>query len=149
MQDFYDAPAHRLMRLVQLGRRAEALASSSLWLCAGCGQCSARCPNELDVAGVLETLRQMARRAGILPQPNVEAFARCFLNSVRAHGRVFELGFLLRYKLASGRLFEDLDLGPKLLKLGKLSLKPHSCRGQAEVEAIFQRFSNEGAHERN
>jgi heterodisulfide reductase subunit C len=144
MQGFYDLSAHRIMRLAQAGRRNELLGCSSIWLCVGCGQCSARCPNELDVAGVLETLRQMARREGRVPERRQDAFAQSFLESVRANGRVFEIGFLLRYKLKTGRLFDDAELGPKLMKLGKLNLKPHECGGQAEVEAIFRRFSERG-----
>ncbi len=140
MQPYYDLAAHQVMRLVQTGQRKAALTCSSLWLCAGCGQCSARCPNQLDVALILETLRHMARRAGYNPQPRVAQFSRAFLKSVHSHGRVFELGLLLRYKLASGRLLDDADLAPRLLKVGKLHLTPTSTPGQAEVAAIFRRY---------
>ena len=139
MQPFYDRPAHQVLRLVQAGRRKAALSAASLWLCAGCGQCSARCPNQIDVALVLETLRQTARREGICPQPHVERFARAFLESVLTHGRVFELGLLMRYKFSSGRFLDDADLAPRLLAVGKLALTPHTTPGQAEVADIFRR----------
>ena len=146
MQPYYDLAAHQIMRLVQTGQRKAALTSSSLWLCAGCGQCSAHCPNQLDVANVLETLRHMARRSGLNPQPRVEHFARAFLNSVRDHGRMFELGLLMRYKLSSGRVLDDADLGPRLLKVGKLAFSAHPAKGQPEVAEIFRRFEKgEGA----
>lgn len=140
MQPFYDRPAHQVLRLVQTGRRQAALSASALWLCAGCGQCSARCPNQIDVALVLESLRQMARAEGFHPELGVERFARAFLESVLTHGRVFELGLLMRYKFASGRLLDDADLAPRLLAVGKLAFTPHATPGQAEVAEIFRRY---------
>jgi len=65
----YDIPVHKVMRLVQLGDREAALSCRSLWLCATCQACTTRCPNNIDVARVMDVLRHMARRAGYAPEP--------------------------------------------------------------------------------
>ena len=42
------------MRAVQMGLKDEALKNRSLWLCLSCSTCSARCPNNIDVAAVMK-----------------------------------------------------------------------------------------------
>ncbi len=51
-----------LIRLVQLGRVAEALHSPLLWSCIGCEQCSTACPNRLDAHLVVRSLRRLSAR---------------------------------------------------------------------------------------
>ncbi|MFZ5650907.1 MAG: 4Fe-4S dicluster domain-containing protein [Bacillota bacterium] len=51
-----------LIRIVQLGRVGEALHAPLLWSCIGCEQCSMVCPNRLDAARVVRSLRRLAAR---------------------------------------------------------------------------------------
>lgn len=51
-----------LIRLVQLGRVGEALRAPLLWSCIGCEQCSTACPNRLDAAGLVRSLRRLSAR---------------------------------------------------------------------------------------
>ena len=56
----YDYPANQIMRLIQLGQEDIVLQSRSIWLCANCQACTTRCPCNIDVARVMETLRVMS-----------------------------------------------------------------------------------------
>lgn len=51
-----------LIRLVQLGQVAEALQSPLLWSCIGCEQCNMACPNRLNVAHLVRSLRRLSAR---------------------------------------------------------------------------------------
>lgn len=138
----YDIPVHQVMRLVQLGHRERALSCRSIWLCATCQACTTRCPNNIDVARVMDVLRHMARRAGHAPEPTVKTFTDGFLASVARHGRVFEAGLAAVFAIKSGKPLQDAGLGPAMLSRGKLAFLPHEPEGQgkAEVAAIFERF---------
>lgn len=139
----YDIPVHQVMRLVQLGHRQRALSCRSIWLCATCQACTTRCPNNIEVATVMDVLRHMARRAGLAPERLVKTFADAFLASVARHGRVFEVGLAAVFALKSGKPLQDAGLGPAMLSRGKLAFLPHepSPQGKAEVAAIFARFA--------
>jgi len=50
----------QMVRMVQLGLRDELLESPSIWFCLHCETCGARCPNEISIAGLTQTLREMA-----------------------------------------------------------------------------------------
>lgn len=140
---FYDYPVSQVMRLVQAGQRETVLSCRSLWLCATCESCTTRCPNNIDVARIMDVLRHMARRAGYAPEPQVKAFWDSFLDSVKKHGRVFEMGVVAKYISRTGRILTDVDLGKDLLPKGKLSFKPHDIVGKESVASIFKRYSEE------
>ncbi len=140
----YDIPVSQIMRLVQAGQKARVLGCHSLWLCATCESCTTRCPNSIDVARVMDVLRHMARREGYAPERGVKAFWDCFLDSVRKHGRVFEVGLLANYVARTGRFWTDIELAPRIVPKGKLSLKAHDIKGRHEVEKIFARFLAQG-----
>ena len=53
-----------LVRLVQLGQ-LDVLNSKTIWVCSSCFNCYARCPREIDVAKVIETLRQINLRTNV------------------------------------------------------------------------------------
>lgn len=142
----YDYPVNQIMRLVQLGHKEAVLNSRSIWLCATCQACTTRCPNNLDVAGIMETLRIMSRQEDTVSEKEIALFYHEFLESVRAFGRVFETGLLPVFSLKAKRPFTDLDLVPQVIKKGKLALLPHRIRGRKQVAQIFERFE---IHEKN
>ena len=57
----------KLMRMTQLGMKDRVLVSEALWLCAACFTCVDHCPQGVDIAGVLRTLRNIAVNEGIVP----------------------------------------------------------------------------------
>lgn len=139
----YDIPVHKIMRLLQQGRRQELLSCRSVWLCASCSSCSVRCPNKIDVAHVMDVLRHMARREGHAPEYAVKAFTDSFLASVERNGRAFEMGILATYALRTGRVWTGIDLAPKILPKGKLSPVAHKVKNPEAIARIFQRFREE------
>jgi heterodisulfide reductase subunit C len=55
---------NQVIRLVQLGLEEDALASNTIWVCASCLACHARCPRGVDLAKVMEALRAIRLRPG-------------------------------------------------------------------------------------
>ncbi len=135
-----DLMPNQVMRMVQLGLEDEVLRSKTIWVCAACQTCTARCPNDIDIAHLMDTLRRMSLEAGIPPaEPKVVKFHKALLHSVRRHGRLFELGMVGRYKLTSMDLFSGTKLGMGLLAKGKLHFLPERIRGKREVRKMFKK----------
>lgn len=51
----------KIIRMVQLGLE-EALESKTIWVCTTCFNCEVRCPRGIDIANVMEALRQLVLR---------------------------------------------------------------------------------------
>jgi heterodisulfide reductase subunit C len=144
-----DVPPDRVIRLALLGQEEMLLGSRTIWVCAACETCTTRCPNGIDIAGVMDWLKEEAvRRGQTLPQPEVAAFHRFFLESIRqAGGRLPEAALMRRFTLFKLRrrpqareLWENFKLGWALFKRGRLRpVGPAALRGRAEIDQIFQK----------
>ncbi len=137
---FFDLTPMQVVRMCTYDLAEVLLSSRTIWLCASCETCTTRCPNGIDIAGLMDVLRHLAlARSKQISEPRVKAFHRAFLKSLRSHGRVFEVGMIARYKLLSGDLFSDMGLGLKMFTQGKLKLLPNRIKGKREIREIFKR----------
>jgi heterodisulfide reductase subunit C len=135
-----DYTPNQIMRMTQLGLKDRLLGSSSIWLCATCSTCTARCPRNLDLARVMDTLRVIAHREGIKArQPEIQIFHQTFLDALCSEGRVSELKMIGQYKIRSRKFMQDVPMGIKMFTKGKLSLKSEKIQGVEEVRKIFKK----------
>ena len=131
----------QVLRLLQTGGEDRILGSRTIWLCAGCQACTTRCPEDIDIALVMDTLRKIVRERRLAPrEKEIGVFNRVFLYSVRAFGRLYEFGLVLGFNLLSKKLMKDVLLAPLLFSKGKISLLPHlSPRDIREIGEIYRR----------
>ncbi len=136
-----DILPNRVMRLAQLGEFDGILASRTIWVCASCVTCTTRCPREVEIAAVMDGLRQMALEKGKAGRRSREiiAFHRAFLDTVWAFGRMREFPMVGDYKMRSLKLFQDILTAPKMLLRGKLHFVPKAIKGSGEVREIFKK----------
>ena len=57
-----DILPNQIIRFAQLGLKEELLQSKSIWICASCMTCNARCPKGINIAEVIEAIRQVLLR---------------------------------------------------------------------------------------
>ncbi len=57
-----DILPNQIIRYAQLGFKDELLKSKAIWICASCFTCNARCPKGINIAEVIEALRQILLR---------------------------------------------------------------------------------------
>jgi heterodisulfide reductase subunit C len=136
--DFFDLNVMEVVRLAAYGQEERLLQSHTIWLCAACETCATRCPNEIEIAELMDVLRELALRKGILPaEPRIPLFHKAFLGSVGRWGKAYEIGMIANYKLKSRDLMGDMKLGMSMFLKGKLKLVPHSIEGKSEIREIF------------
>jgi heterodisulfide reductase subunit C len=129
----------QILRMVQLGQKDALLRSSAIWLCIGCETCGTRCPNEIHAGAVIDALRQMAIAEGVtVGERAVFKLHEAFLDSIRLWGRLHELTMLMQYKLTSGDLFSDLDMGLDMFVKGKIHPLPKRIAGMEEIKRLFE-----------
>jgi heterodisulfide reductase subunit C2 len=131
----------RMLRMISLDQQDDILHSRDIWLCAGCYTCATRCPNDIDIAAVMDALRQISVARGI-PAGERDAllFHRLFLGVVRRLGRSHEAAMLGLFKILSRvPIYKDMDSGARLFLRGKVPLLPENTRSAADVQQIFRR----------
>jgi heterodisulfide reductase subunit C len=129
----------RILRMIHLGQKAAVLSSADIWICLACETCGARCPNDIDIAQVMDALRQIARVEGVRPsQPRVALFHGIFVNVIRLTGQMHEASLLGVYKVLSGDLFSDLVVGGQLFIKGKIPILPKVSRPGDMLKRVFE-----------
>jgi heterodisulfide reductase subunit C2 len=143
-----DMAPNQVVRALQLGNFAKALASDAIWMCVSCQTCSTRCPQSVDCAGVMDGLREYSLQSETASpaQKTVVAFQQAFLNNIRRNGRLDEIELIAEFKLRAlpserslGFLLKDAGLAPQLQKRRKLHLRGEKVKDRDVVYRIFAR----------
>ncbi len=128
-----------VIKMIQMGMKDEVLTSSTIWLCASCETCVTRCPNDVDIARMMDTLREMAIESGASKgEKNIVKFHEAFLSSIKMGGRINEPMMLVQYKLKSGDLFSDMGLGLSMFMKGKIKPVSPRTKDMKSVREIFK-----------
>jgi heterodisulfide reductase subunit C len=140
-----DHPPARLMRLARYGQEDLVLSSRTIWVCLTCNTCSIRCPNGIDIARVIDFLRERALKKGVRPAvEEVALFHRYFLDNVRKRGRTFESEFLVRYQLRTGQAARNARVGLRMLLKGRMAFLPESVENKRAFREICRRAAGKG-----
>jgi len=138
-----DILPNQLFRHIQYGHRDKVLTSKTIWLCASCHTCSTRCPNSIDIAKVMDTLRAISTRSGAAPgEKNISLFHKFFLGLTKYTGRTWEPGMGV-YVLQTGGLGGMMGWTMKMFLKGKISLIP-TFKGGREFRKLFDRIGKGG-----
>jgi heterodisulfide reductase subunit C len=133
-----DFSPNRILRLIQLGLRKEALESSTIWICVGCHTCSIQCPMAIDMSAIMDAMRQIALLENVtIAEPGILAFHKEVLDSISKYGRTHKLEIMFRYKLKQGDFLTDVGVGLKMLAKRKLDLMPSKILDIQSVRAMF------------
>ena len=134
---------NKVIKMIQNGQKDKVLNSSTIWVCMSCETCVTRCPNNVDIARMMDVLRQMALETGVgAHEANVLKFHESFLAGIKRGGRINEPIMMVQYKLKSGDLFADAALGLDMFAKGKLSLLSPRTKDMKSVKRIFEKTAS-------
>jgi len=140
-----DLPPNQIVRLTQLGLRDTVLGSSSIWVCTSCESCVTRCPNEIDIPHLMDSLHQIALREGVpVKEPAVPVFHEVFLAPIKQFGRQFEVMmtglFIFRARKFSLKdMLTNALLGFNMFIRRKLKFRPPSIKDRNAMGEIFKK----------
>lgn len=135
-----DIYPHRIIRHIVLGDREKVLTSGTIWTCLQCTTCSVRCPNDIDIAHVFDALRKISIVEGKAAEKDTWVFYQLFLDSVKKHGRLYELESVMRYKMAKKDFFGDAGMGLGMFLKGRLGMFPHNIQDRKALKEVFKKI---------
>jgi heterodisulfide reductase subunit C len=122
------------------------LRSRSIWVCASCYACTTRCPSGIKITDLLYALKRMGIEQHIHPSRfPVYVLSESFVKMVNTYGRNWELRLMERYwrrttpALGITALLRRAPLFLRLLRLGRVGLRPRKIRGIRDLRAIIAR----------
>jgi heterodisulfide reductase subunit C2 len=134
-----DLTPTQLMHAIQLGLKDLVYKSKTMWLCASCLTCSTRCPQDVDIAEALDSVKIMMQRDGKRPKmPGVLKLFRSMTWNMKFFGRMHDLSMAAVYKLLALNISkEDMIMFFKMLRNGKFKIFP-KFKSSFAVRRIFR-----------
>jgi heterodisulfide reductase subunit C len=129
----------QLMHAIQLGLKDLVYKSKTMWLCASCLNCSTHCPQDVDIAEVMDSVKIMMQRDGKRPKmPGVLKLFRSMNWNMKFFGRMHDLSMAAVYKLLALNISkEDMNMFFKMLRNGKFKIFP-KFKSSLAVRRIFR-----------
>ncbi|MGI9860846.1 4Fe-4S dicluster domain-containing protein [Moorella naiadis] len=134
----------QVIRFLQLGAWEKALASPTIWVCAGCHFCTVECPRGVDLQGLMVRLKQLALSQG--KHKKDAAFYQAFLMGIKRKGRIFEPELLLAYVWQAGVnvLRPQVKAGIQMLRRGQVTLRPSLVEDRLKLRALLETLTRGG-----
>jgi len=144
---YMDFKPNALIRMIQYGRKKELLSSHTIWLCVSCMTCGVRCPNDIDISIIIDTLKEMSIEAGLAykAQKKIVVLHEEFVRSVKMWGRLHEVTFYIPLMLRTMDKLNPKDLlatirsAVLLLSRMKLPFIPKRIRTMKEIAALYKK----------
>ena len=138
----FDYTPNQVMRMLQVGLVDKVLDSSAIQLCIQCLTCTARCPRNIDIAGIFEDLKTIATAQERDVPEHVKTFNKAFLSAVAKFGRLPEFYDMATFYV--GTLNPKMALGNvglmvPVLARRKMPLIPRRAKGADEVGRIYKK----------
>jgi len=143
-----DNSPRKTIALIRAGRRRDVLTSNTMWVCASCYLCTARCPKEVKITELMHTLERLSSYYGLTTKRTTTAtMYRAFIDSIKSNGRVHELGMMMKFYLwtvLTGKTnpFSLIKMAPLALNLmshGRMAIKPTRIKGAEQVKTIVEK----------
>jgi len=131
---------NQILELIRTNQEESVLRCNTFWFCVSCQTCTARCPENIDIAKIMNTLRKIHLERKMAPSPSeVVVFNQVFLDSIRGYGRVYELGMVMKYNLMSGNPLKDVRFAPDMFLKGKIALLPHRLKALPLIRKLMEK----------
>jgi len=136
----------QVLKMAHLGLKQEVLSSHTIWICASCYTCASRCPRGLNIPALMSGFKNMAMTNNVpAPVAVKPKFHKAFTEIVGKYGRMHEAE--LKIKLANktdlGELLNNVSLGLRMLRKGKLKLRPSRLDSSTRFSEVFKKAMSE------
>jgi heterodisulfide reductase subunit C len=147
MAGYMEHPPRQIIAMIRAGLRDEVLASSSMWYCLSCYNCTARCPRGVRPTELAHALESLASQHGYkVGGTRTPSLYRAFVDSINGHGRVFEAGMMLKYYLLTNPLaaLKLWKVGLGLFLRRRLPLRPAKVKNTGDLKRVLEKFREAG-----
>lgn len=138
----------QIIAMIRAGMRQRVMESSTIWTCASCYFCSARCPQEIKITEVMYILKRLAIKEERTQSKPAEALSRSFVDIVNKYGRNHEMSLMIKFLLRTKpfSMFKNGGIGWRLKTRGRLPFfieRVKDTEGMRKIIAKAQELGGE------
>lgn len=135
----------QIVKMITLGMREEVLSSSTIWECTACHTCATRCPREIDFTTLMMSFRNLSMKENLAKSKAKPKFHKSFFEVVNKYGRLHEPSLLTKTMNKSDPkgLMHNASLALRLVRKGKIRLRPKKIEHTADLKRLLQKTEGE------
>jgi len=157
---YMDYAPRKVIYMIKAGMKEEVLSCNTMWYCATCYLCTARCPRDVKPTGIMNALASLSVRHKLANKKTLTPiFYKAFVDVIRNNGRAHEGGMMMKAymrifwkKLKSNpikafgmiSLVKMLPFAFSLLKRGRMPLKAKKIKDRDGFKAIIAKAQSLG-----
>ena len=145
-----DYTPRQIIAYFRAGMLEKILRSNTVWMCASCYACAARCPAGIKFTDLMYELKRLALRHDIQPpQESGPILTRAFVDMVKRYGRNPETKLMTAFTMRSNPFggIKQLPLAAKMWQRGRLKLGAETIRGIEDLRKIMDSVEAEEGSE--
>lgn len=149
-----DYGPRKLFMMVRAGMKEEVLSANTMWNCTSCYRCVVRCPRDVPVTYILQSLATKAVELGYANKQDTARFSKAFWWSTKTFGRTDEGLVTARYYFSEGIVagikkgLANLKIAFSLFKAGRLHVGlPKQIKDKKGLQAILKKAAEIEARE--
>jgi len=143
VSEYMEYSPRQINALLLAGQWDELLRSKSIWFCTGCYACTVACPMQFPITESIAALKRESVRRGLQPRRFPTAvMARVFVALITRWGRISETwaSVALYLQTRPEKLLQNVPLSIRLLRRGRLRIRPESVRERAQLRRMLDSF---------
>lgn len=132
----------KLFAMIRAGMEKEVLNSSTIWYCASCYSCVARCPMSINITEVMYQLKEKALKDKKAKKHLIgPGFTKAFVNNISMFGRVFEplLAPSFMPKVGIRGMIDNSLFGLSMFLKGRLPITPTKIKRLSGFKKILKK----------
>ncbi len=132
----------QIMKMITLGMRDEVLSSYTIWKCSSCYTCATRCPRGIELTTLMMSLKNLSLKESMAKSEVKAKFHKGFADVVNKYGRLNEAILMTKTMKKSDpkALMHTASLAMRLVRKGKISLRPSKIDRAADLEVMRQKI---------
>jgi len=124
---YMDHTPRQIIALINADRKEDVLASNTFWYCASCYYCTVRCPQEINITGLMYALKRYSiwkgkYQEGLIGPTFSEAFVKMIVRSGRSFEPILAPSYIFSFNLRE--FLQEIQGATGLLLKGRLPLLP-------------------------
>lgn len=140
---FMDYTPRRLIGMINANLKDEVLASNTFWYCASCYHCTVRCPQEIDIAGLMYALKRYSMwknqyKEGLIGPVFSETFVKMIANSGRSYEPVLATTYL--FSMGVQEFLQEAQTATTLMLKGRLPILPPKIKRLKNFKRMIGRI---------
>ncbi len=124
---YMDYTPRQIIALINIGNKEAVLNSNTFWYCASCYHCTVRCPQEINITGLMYALKRYSiwksqYKEGLIGPTFSEAFVKMIVRGGRSWEPVLAPSYIFSFNLRG--MLQEVTNATELLLKGRLPIIP-------------------------